>query len=73
MERLQKFLAGAGVASRRRAEALIAEGRVQVNGRVVRQPGTSVDPERDLVAVDGAPVARRGGGVYYLLYKPSGC
>lgn len=73
MERLQKFLAGAGVASRRRAEAVIAEGRVQVNGRVVRQPGTRVDPERDLVAVDGAPVARRGSGVYYLLYKPSGC
>lgn len=73
MERLQKFLAGAGVASRRRAEALIAEGRVQVNGQVVRQPGTRVDPERDLVAVDGAPVARRGGGVHYLLYKPSGC
>lgn len=72
-ERLQKFLAGAGVASRRRAEALIAEGRVQVNGRVVRQPGIKVDPGRDLVAVDGAPVDRREGEAYYLLYKPSGC
>ena len=73
LERLQKFLAGAGVASRRRAEALIAEGRVQVNGRVARQPGTRVDPERDLVVVDGALVTRRGGELYYLLYKPSGC
>jgi 23S rRNA pseudouridine2605 synthase len=72
-ERLQKFLAGAGVASRRKAEALIAEGRVQVNGRVVRQPGTKVDPGRDLVVVDGAPVGRREGEAYYLLYKPSGC
>jgi len=72
-ERLQKFLAGAGVASRRRAEALIAQGRVQVNGRVVREPGTKVDPGRDLVAVDGAPVDRREGEAYYLLYKPSGC
>lgn len=72
-ERLQKFLAGAGVASRRRAEALIAEGRVQVNGQVVRQAGTRVDPRRDLVAVDGKLVSRRGGELYYLLYKPSGC
>jgi len=72
-ERLQKFLAGAGIASRRKAEALIAEGRVQVNGRVVREPGTKVDPDRDLVAVDGAPVSRREGEAYYLLYKPSGC
>ena len=72
-ERLQKFLAAAGVASRRKAESLIAEGRVQVNGRVVRELGTRVDPERDLVVVDGAPVARREGHAYYLLYKPSGC
>ncbi len=72
-ERLQKFLAGAGIASRRRAEVLIAEGRVQVNGRVVREPGTRVDADRDLVAVDGAPVSRREGQAYYLLYKPSGC
>lgn len=72
-ERLQKFLAAAGVASRRKAEALIAEGRVQVNGRVVRELGTRVDPERDLVAVDGAPVARREQQAWYLLYKPGGC
>jgi len=72
-ERLQKFLAAAGVASRRKAEALIASGRVQVNGAVVRQLGSRVDPARDLVAVDGRPVDRREGGRYYLLYKPAGC
>lgn len=72
-ERLQKFLAGAGVASRRGAEALIVEGRVQVNGRVVRELGTRVDPERDLVAVDGRPVVAPPAGAHYLLYKPSGC
>ncbi len=72
-ERLQKFLAAAGVASRRKAEALVASGRVQVNGAVVRQAGTRVDPARDLVAVDGKPVERRRGERYYLLYKPPGC
>jgi len=72
-ERLQKFLAAAGIASRRKAEALIASGRVQVNGAVVRQPGTRVDPAKDLVVVDGRPVGRREGERYYLLYKPPGC
>jgi 23S rRNA pseudouridine2605 synthase len=72
-ERLQKFLAGAGVASRRHAEALIAAGRVAVNGTTVTAPGTQVDPERDLVAVDGRPVERRTRGRYLLLYKPPGC
>jgi 23S rRNA pseudouridine2605 synthase len=61
-ERLQKFLARAGIASRRKAEALIEEGRVAVNGKVVRKMGVKVDPERDEVRVDTvrvrpAPVA----------------
>ena len=56
-ERLQKFLASAGVASRRKAEALIAQGRVKVNARPVTAPGLKVDPERDLVTVDGRLVA----------------
>lgn len=72
-ERLQKFLAGAGVTSRRKAEALIAQGRVQVNGRPVREPGTRVDPGRDLVVLDGKPVTPPEAPRYYLLYKPSGC
>ena len=72
-ERLQKFLASAGVASRRRAEALILEGRVQVNAAVVRQLGTKVDPSRDLVTVDGRLVSAADARAYYLLYKPPGC
>jgi len=51
-ERLQKFLARAGIASRRKAEALIGEGRVAVNGKVVRKMGVKVDPDRDEVRVD---------------------
>ena len=58
-ERLQKFLAGAGVASRRKAEELIAAGRVSVNGKVVTEMGTRVDPGADLVVVDGKPVEIR--------------
>jgi 23S rRNA pseudouridine2605 synthase len=55
-ERLQKVLAAAGVASRRVSEDLMAAGRVAVNGRVVTEPGTRVDPATDEVAVDGVPV-----------------
>ncbi|MDL1898001.1 pseudouridine synthase, partial [Anaerolineae bacterium CFX7] len=51
MERLQKILAQAGIASRRRAEEMILAGRVRVNGRVVTQLGAQVDPERDKVLV----------------------
>ncbi len=72
-ERIQKYLARAGVASRRKAEELVAAGRVQVNGKVVRELGSKVDPVRDLVAVDGRPVERPETQCYYLLYKPPGC
>jgi len=72
-ERLQKFLAGAGVASRRHAEALILAGRVKVNERTVTELGTRVDPGKDLVRVDGRLVSRRDERAYYLLYKPPGC
>jgi 23S rRNA pseudouridine2605 synthase len=72
-ERLQKFLASAGVASRRKAEALILEGRVKVNEAAVRVLGTKVDPARDLVTVDGRPVSARAERAHYLLYKPPGC
>lgn len=74
MERLQKFLARAGIASRRAAEALITEGRVTVNGKVVRRLGTRVDPDEDAVKVDGRRVlARKGEFTYLLLNKPPGC
>jgi 23S rRNA pseudouridine2605 synthase len=72
-ERLQKFLARAGVASRRKAEEMIANGRVKVNNAVVREQGTKVDADRDVVTVDGAAVHAREEQRYYLLYKPAGC
>ena len=70
-ERLQKVLAAAGVASRRVCEDLIAEGRVTVNGEVAAT-GTRVDPETDVLEVDGALVATRADLVHYLLHKPAG-
>jgi len=70
MERLQKVIAAAGVASRRAAEELIASGRVAVNGVVVAQPGTQVEPD-DVVAIDGIALVREEK-VYFVLYKPSG-
>lgn len=72
MVRLQKFLADAGVASRRAGEQFILEGRVAVNGKVVRLLGSKVDPERDAVAVDGKPVRARNL-IYVALNKPPGC
>ena len=72
-ERLQKFLAGAGIASRRKAEELVAAGRVSVNGVVVKEMGTKVDPEIDQVVVDGRPVETGARHRYILLYKPPGC
>jgi 23S rRNA pseudouridine2605 synthase len=72
-ERLQKYLAAAGVASRRKAEALILAGRVQVNSETVRELGTRVEPGKDLVTVDGKLVQPSEARAYYLLYKPSGC
>jgi pseudouridine synthase len=70
--RLQKFLADAGVASRREGERLIQAGRVEVNGRTTTTLGVRVDPERDQVRVDGRPVRPVGRKVYYLLNKPKG-
>ncbi len=72
-ERLQKVLAHAGVASRRKCEELIVAGRVKVNGRVITELGTRVRPDEDLIEVDGAPIiAHRPQLSYYLLYKPVG-
>jgi 23S rRNA pseudouridine2605 synthase len=71
-ERLQKFLARAGVASRRRSEQLIAEGRVSVNDRQVAQMGAQIEPGRDRVTVDGRAVQPPRVSGYFLLYKPAG-
>jgi 23S rRNA pseudouridine2605 synthase len=70
--RLQKVLAQAGIGSRRRAEEVIAAGRVVVNGSVIRQLGVKVDPERDSIAVDGRPVGDREEAEYWMLNKPTG-
>jgi pseudouridine synthase len=70
--RLQKFLADAGVASRRSGEQFILEGRVSVNGNVVRLLGTKVDPDHDRVQVDGKPI-RAMRKIYLALHKPVGC
>lgn len=72
MERLQKVLAHAGVASRRASELMISAGRVAVNGRVVTELGTQVDPERDAITVDGKPVQAAQAAVYILVNKPAG-
>lgn len=70
-ERLQKYLARAGVTSRRKAEDLIKQGRVRVNGAVVTAMGVKIDPERDQVEADGRFVTKERK-VYYLLNKPAG-
>ncbi|MFP5021543.1 pseudouridine synthase [Pseudonocardia phyllosphaerae] len=70
--RLQKVLARAGVASRRAAEELIAQGRVQVDGQTVREMGRRIDPDTSVVHVDGARVTLRDDQVYLALNKPVG-
>lgn len=70
--RLQKFLARCGVASRRACEELIATGRVSVNGAVVTELGTKVDPAADRVAVDGTEVSLPNEAVVLALNKPVG-
>src|SRR5712691_11875750 len=71
-KRLSKILAEAGLASRRGSERLIAEGRVAVNGRLVTTQGTTADPERDRITVDGRPLGAPEPKRYVLLNKPRG-
>jgi 23S rRNA pseudouridine2605 synthase len=69
--RLEKVLAGAGLASRRAAEKIILAGRVEVNGRTVQELGSTVDPAVDRVSVDGRPLRERRK-LYVALHKPRG-
>jgi 23S rRNA pseudouridine2605 synthase len=71
-ERLQKIIAAAGVASRRKAEELISSGRVQVNGRMVTELGTKADPEHDHIRVDGKLLRGPERYSYIVLNKPKG-
>jgi 23S rRNA pseudouridine2605 synthase len=71
-ERLSRFLAHAGIASRRHAEELIAAGRIQVNGITITTQGTRINPDTDIVLVDSKPVRTTSKHVYLLLHKPIG-
>ena len=71
-ERLVRYLAHAGVASRRHVEELIAAGRVQINGQVVTTQGTRIDSAHDTVSVDGVVVEAKSRHVYLVLHKPLG-
>lgn len=70
--RLQKVLAQAGVASRRASEELIAEGRVEVNGKIVNEQGLRVNPDRDVIRVDGSRIPPPRRHLYLALNKPRG-
>ncbi len=70
--RLQKFLADAGVASRRAGEKLILEGKIRVNGHFIRLLGTKIDPDRDEVMLDGK-IIRARKKLYVAMNKPPGC
>lgn len=70
--RLQKVLAQAGIGSRRACEALISEGRVEVNSEVVTEQGRRVDPERDVIRVDGSRIPPPRRHLYLVLNKPRG-
>lgn len=72
MVRLQKYLADCGVASRRKAEELILQGRVEVNGSRVTRLGSRVEPERDRVTCNGKRVTRSKEYIYLKIYKPNG-
>ena len=71
-ERLQKILARAGIASRRKAEELILQGKVSVDGKIVTELGLRVDPERQVVTCEGRAVSRGEEKIYLLLNKPRG-
>jgi len=70
--RLNKFIAICGVASRRKADELIQKGRVAVNGEIVEKLGIKVDPEKNVIEVDGKRITYKEKLVYLALYKPKG-
>lgn len=70
--RLNKFMAAAGVASRRKCDEIIQSGRVRVNAQVVKKLGVTIDPDRDLVTIDNKPVRLKKDFVYIMINKPTG-
>ena len=72
-ERLQKFIANQGICSRRKAEEYITSGRIKVNGNIIMELGTKIDPNKDIIEVDGKKISNIAGKkVYILLNKPIG-
>lgn len=71
--RLQKLIAASGIASRRKAEKLILEGRIVVNGETVSEPGIKVNPLQDKILIDGRPLPKPPPKVYLMLHKPRFC
>ena len=70
--RLQKYLASCGIASRRKAEELIATGKVTVDGKTVTKMGIKIDPSEQVITCFGKPVTKKESFVYFLLNKPKG-
>lgn len=70
--RLQKYLADAGIASRRKSELLIQEGKVSVNGRIVKELGTKIKPQHDVIKYEGKVIKQKTHHVYMMLNKPTG-
>lgn len=70
--RLHKILADCGISSRRKAEELIRDGRVKVNGSLITMPGSKADPEIDSIKVDNKPIPKNPSKIYLLLNKPAG-
>ncbi|GMQ61795.1 pseudouridine synthase [Vallitalea maricola] len=70
--RLQKYLADAGIASRRKCESYIVEGKVSVNGRVVKELGSKIEPDKDIVKYNSRVVKNNSHLIYIMLNKPTG-
>lgn len=72
MQRLQKIIARSGFTSRRKAEQLIKDGRVSVDGETVSELGAKADPEKQTISIDGHPLVNEPEKIYLLLNKPPG-
>ena len=72
MVRLNKFIAQSGYCSRRKADQLILEGKVKVNGKTTKDLGTKIDPKKDIVEIDGQKIKPKENKIYLLIYKPVG-
>ena len=70
--RINKYIASCGVASRRKAEEIILDGRVTVNGKLVTELAFNIDEEKDIVEIDGEQIGVEKNNVYIVLNKPEG-